>query len=145
VTAVAAAGNESVDIATAQPAGFPEVIATSALTDYDGKAGGRGTPTCFNSGPDDGFASFSNFGSGIALAAPGTCILSTLPSGQYGDSVGTSMSAPHATGAAALFMSTHASATPTRVRAALLAAAEPGPLPGDPDAFAEDVMDASRL
>ena len=48
-------------------------------------------------------SSFSNFGATkVALGAPGSSILSTLPPGTYGTYSGTSMATPHVTGTAAL-------------------------------------------
>jgi hypothetical protein len=49
-------------------------------------------------------ASYSNFGPGVDLAAPGSQIYSTVPGG-YVDKWGTSMAAPQVSGAAALLMS----------------------------------------
>jgi thermitase len=49
-------------------------------------------------------ASYSNFGPGVDLAAPGTGIYSTIVGG-YGFKDGTSMAAPQVSGAAALIMS----------------------------------------
>ncbi|MDB4285783.1 S8 family serine peptidase [bacterium] len=46
----------------------------------------------------DNFCSFSNFGSSVDYAAPGSGILSTFPNDTYGFMSGTSMSAPHASG-----------------------------------------------
>jgi subtilisin family serine protease len=52
---------------------------------------------------NDQMASFSNFGStSVDLGAPGVDVLSTLPNDSYGEASGTSMSAPHVAGAAAL-------------------------------------------
>jgi subtilisin family serine protease len=50
-------------------------------------------------------ASYSNFGPGVDLAAPGTAILSTVPGNGYGTMQGTSMATPQVSGAAALIMS----------------------------------------
>jgi subtilisin family serine protease len=47
-------------------------------------------------------SSFSNYGTGIDVAAPGTNILATVLNNGYGTKSGTSMSTPNAAGAAAL-------------------------------------------
>ena len=101
VTVVASAGNEAIDASEFTPAGFEDVIAVSALVDYDGAPGGLGTtPPCwkqtFASEIDDSFAFFSNYGSVIDLIAPGVCVLTTTQAGQYALVSGTSFSAPHA-------------------------------------------------
>jgi thermitase len=54
---------------------------------------------------NDHLASFSNFGSWITLAAPGTNILSTMNGGGYGYWSGTSFSSPIVAGVAALIVS----------------------------------------
>jgi subtilisin family serine protease len=101
VVHVVAAGNSSLDGKNFTPANSPNVITVSALADYDGKAEGKGSATCGNYGLDDRLASFSNFGATVEVVAPGTCILSTTPSG-YGLKSGTSMASPHVAGAAAI-------------------------------------------
>ena len=54
----------------------------------------------------DQLASFSNFGSSVPLAAPCVNILSTTIGNTYQYFSGTSMAAPHVSGAAALILST---------------------------------------
>jgi subtilisin family serine protease len=51
------------------------------------------------------------------MAAPGVSILSTYKGGGYATLSGTSMASPHATGTAALYLSTHPTATPSQVEA----------------------------
>ena len=144
ITFVAAAGNSSSDAAGTLPAAYDEVIAVSALADSDGRPGGLGSPpSCYSGQLDDHFATFSNFGAVVDLAAPGVCILSTAMGGGYVTMSGTSMAAPHVAGAAALYLQTHPAALPAEVRSALIAAAEPGPIAGDPDAFHEGVVHVS--
>ncbi|HKP12429.1 MAG TPA: S8 family serine peptidase, partial [Blastocatellia bacterium] len=53
----------------------------------------------------DQVASFSNYGSWVAVAAPGENILSTVPGGGFGTWSGTSMAAPLVSGTAALIRS----------------------------------------
>jgi subtilisin family serine protease len=66
-------------------------------------AGGlAGAPACRPRSSDEVLADFSNFGPAIDIAGPGVCILSTLPDGSLGTMSGTSMAAPHVSGAAAL-------------------------------------------
>ena len=102
VVYVVAAGNDSQDILGADgvfdtgddtiPAAYPQVATISALADADGLPGGTGGATSY--GPDDSFASLSNFSAtelpdnpvdsgagGIDLIMPGIDILSTVPVG----------------------------------------------------------------
>ncbi|MGH2735236.1 MAG: S8 family serine peptidase, partial [Actinomycetota bacterium] len=130
VTYTAAAGNNSANTALVAPAGYREVIAVSALADFDGRPGGRGRPTrackrhlgkAVSEVGDDEFAFFSNFGRVVDLIAPGVCILSTYPGGTYAMASETSISAPHVAGGAALYVTTHPGAAPKEIRSALIA------------------------
>ena len=101
---VAAAGNSTTSTLS-YPAGYdlPNVISVASI-DSNG-----------------GLSSFSNFSSTwVDLAAPGGGIYSTLPGNTYGTYSGTSMAAPHVTGALALMRSAYPTATMNQLKQALL-------------------------
>jgi subtilisin family serine protease len=122
VTIVVAAGNDGADAKDSVPAAYDEVITVSALADSDGQPGGLGASTSY--GADDTFATFSNYGADVDLAAPGVNVLSTYRGKRYATLSGTSMASPHVAGAAALYLARNPGATPAEVRAALIAAGE---------------------
>ena len=71
------------------------------------------------------FSSFSNYGPRVDLLAPGEDIVSLRPgTGNPVEMTGTSMATAHVTGAAALYLWQHPSASPAQVQAALLANAK---------------------
>ena len=109
VTIVAAAGNYGKDVSSFSPPNNPNVVAVSAIVDNDGKCGAKGLGTGY--GGDDTFTSFSNYGRGIDMAAPGVSIFSTYKSNSYATLTGTSMASPHVAGAIALYKASHPSAT----------------------------------
>ncbi|KKW19509.1 MAG: Serine protease [Parcubacteria group bacterium GW2011_GWA2_51_10] len=123
VTIVVAAGNSGAPAASFVPAAYDDaVITVSALADSDGKPGGVGSATSY--GADDTFASFSNFGPGVDIGAPGVAINSTWLSNGYRTISGTSMASPHVAGAAALYIATHPGVSWSAVRDALALAGE---------------------
>ena len=117
-TVVVAAGNSNANVSGFTPANCANVIAVAA-TDQNGSR-----------------ASFSNYGAGIDVSAPGVGIMSTLNSGtttpgseSYASYNGTSMAAPHVAGVVALMQSVASTPlAPAEVESILKSTARP--LPG---------------
>jgi subtilisin len=146
ITIVVAAGNSGVNASGSVPASYDDaVITVSALTDTDGKPGGLGAQTSY--GKDDTFASFSNYGSVVDIAAPGVNIKSTWKGSSYNTISGTSMATPHVAGAAALYIKARPGSSWTQVRDGLKSVAEAlGSGHTDPTGkFPEKVLKANAL
>jgi aqualysin 1 len=102
-----AAGNSSTNACTFSPASEPTALTVGAITKLDA------------------LASYSNTGPCVDLFAPGTSILSDWHTSDT-EAVylsGTSMATPHVSGAAALYLENHPTASPAEVANYLLAAA----------------------
>jgi subtilisin family serine protease len=109
---IAAAGNDSMNVAYNYPASYPNVMAVGSVDINDNRS------------------YFSNYGDRLDISAPGSSILSTIPkstalnemrsgvsvygsdiSGYYVEWSGTSMATPHVAGVAALYKAVNPSAS----------------------------------
>jgi subtilisin family serine protease len=102
------------DASSVFPASYPEVIAVSAIVDIDGKCGSTSS-IATTAGKDDTFASFSNYGPVVDLAAPGVLLKTTTNGDSYMSFSGTSAATAHVTGAVALYKSEHSGESPSEV------------------------------
>jgi subtilisin len=106
-TYAVAAGNSNTDLKNSRPATYDQVLAVTAVSDFNGAPGGSAAHTCRDD-VDDTSADFSNFttvghaDANHTIAAPGVCIESTWKGSTYNTISGTSMASPHAAGTAAL-------------------------------------------
>jgi len=103
-------------------------IATIISTGNSGFCDSMGAPACISSAvsvgattDDDAVADYSNSASFQSLLAPGSSINSSIPGDLYASWNGTSMAAPHVTGAWALLKQAKPSATVNDVLAAFTA------------------------
>lgn len=102
-----AAGNSKIDAKFFSPAHVVEAITVGA---YDSR---------------NVFASFSNYGTLLDVNSPGVSILSTYKNSTTATLSGTSMAAPHVTGAAALLLANNPMMTPQEVRDRIVSAGQP--------------------
>ncbi|MHC1685801.1 MAG: S8 family serine peptidase [Clostridiaceae bacterium] len=100
VTVVAAAGNES-KANLSYPANSKYVVSVGATENKDG------------------LAYFSNYGTGIDMAAPGVSIPSLISNGEVAYLSGTSMAAPHVAAIAGLLYSLNGAMTPAKAESIL--------------------------
>ena len=116
VTVVVAAGNNSSDACGFSPARAPSAITVGSTTSTDAAS------------------SFTNWGTCLDIFAPGSSITSAWHTGNTATNTisGTSMASPHVAGAAALYLASNPSATPSQVTASLLANATPNAIAGIP-------------
>ncbi|UNO43824.1 S8 family peptidase [Streptomyces sp. MST-110588] len=114
VTFTVAAGNGGGPAGAGSPARVKEVVTVGASDSGDRRA------------------PFSNWGPALDLFAPGVGITSAWNSGDKARRTlsGTSMAAPHAAGAAALYLAGHRKAGPKEVRDALATRAAPNRIKG---------------
>ncbi|MGY9074474.1 MAG: S8 family peptidase [Acidimicrobiales bacterium] len=126
VLVIAAAGNDGLGSNSATyPAAIDEVVAVSATTAGDTRA------------------SYSNHGTWIDIAAPGSGIWSLANSSDnaYASMSGTSMASPYVAATAALVLSAAPTLTPAQVRAALYSSAEDLGATGEDDDFGAGLID----
>lgn len=124
VSYVVAAGNQSIDVKDMTPARIPEVLTVAASDFFDRRT------------------TFTDFGPGVDLFAPGEAIISASNVDRDGNGVfddatdlmnGTSLSTAHVTGAVARFLQVNPGATPAAVHGAVVNSAsrfqvsDPGP------------------
>ena len=102
-----AAGNSNAPACVFSPARVPEAMTSGASTNTDAKA------------------SFSNWGSCMDWFAPGQSIKSAWATGDSATNTisGTSMASPHTAGVAALYLQSHANASPATVHKSIASAA----------------------
>ena len=124
VTYAIAAGNSNTNASTSSPARVGAAITVGSSTSTDARS------------------SFSNFGSGVDIFAPGSGITSAWATSDTATNTisGTSMATPHVAGVAARYLQTHVTASPATVRNAIVAAASLNKLSGIPSGTANRLL-----
>jgi aqualysin 1 len=124
VTYSIAAGNSNQNAANFSPARVGEAITVGATTSSDTRS------------------SFSNFGSGVDIFAPGSAILSAWRTSDTATATisGTSMAAPHVAGVAARFLQGSPGSSPASVRNAIVSTANLNRLSGLPSGTANRLL-----
>jgi subtilisin family serine protease len=124
VTFAVAAGNSNANASNFSPARVSEAITVGSSTSSDSRS------------------SFSNFGSVVDIFAPGSSIRSAWYTSDTATATlsGTSMASPHVAGAAARYLQTSPSASPSTVRNALVNTATTGRLSGIPTGTANRLL-----
>lgn len=117
---VAATGNEGVS-SISYPAAYSGSIAVGSVTSSRTRS------------------SFSNYGTGLDVMAPGSNIYSTYPNGQYTSMSGTSMATPHVAGVLGLMRSANPNLTPAAARDILRNTAQPA---GSANQYGYGIVDA---
>jgi subtilisin family serine protease len=112
VFVTSSAGNSGVDDCAVTPRAFPGVLVVANSTMEDQRAVSSSTGAC------------------VDVYAPGTGIRSTVPGGGSASYTGTSMSAPHAAGVAALYKQAHGDAPSDVVERWIVEHATPGVVGG---------------
>jgi subtilisin len=106
IVVVAASGNNGSD-KLLFPAQYPETISVGAVDNELNRA------------------SFSQYGPSLNIMAPGVGIFSSIPISNYGGKDGTSMAAPHVSGAVALLKSLDKLVSPMQIKSLLVDSASP--------------------
>jgi alpha-tubulin suppressor-like RCC1 family protein len=134
------AGSSNDGLRAPTPNAFDDLVVVSGFRDLDGWPRGR------SGGVDDTFDPSSGSGLGMAISAPDQDVQTTRNSTDvacpdcYGVASGTSMAAALVAGAAAVLRSASPTAPAEEIKRQLLAMAEPGPIPGDPDQHPEGML-----
>jgi thermitase len=125
VLVVASAGNDGTSVKN-YPAAFDEVVAVTATDE------------------SDNYTYFTSYGDWVELAAPGESIYSAFPGDSYVFESGTSFSAPHVVGVAALVWSAFPLMTRDQVRMQLRSTAQDKGTPGFDVYFGYGRLNAKR-